>query len=70
MQVNQEVSLDEILEDSKEESQFVPAITVKDCLKTMTVDELYSVMLAFLPVIKIDENATMQRCRYLIGTQS
>ena len=45
-------------EDMKEESPFTPAITVKDCLKTMSVEELYSVMLAFLPVIKIDENPT------------
>ena len=57
-------------EDMKEESPFTPAITVKDCLKTMSVEELYSVMLAFLPVIKIDENPTPQRCRYMIGTLS
>ena len=48
----------------------MPPVTVNDCLKTMTAEELYSVMLAFLPVIKIDVNPTPERCQYMIGTLS
>ena len=57
-------------EKTVDNSPVVPTITVKDCLKTMSAEELYSVMLAFLPVIKIDEHPTPQRCQYMIGTLS
>ena len=38
-------------------------------LKIMNEDELDSVLLAMLPVIKLEEKTAADKCKYMIGTQ-